>query len=106
MGFQTLKKKKSHQARRKKGDRGKWEERERERERGRGGRGRERERMEKLFCTRTYFLTGIGLAVVRVARFFVEQYTKTGKLYQITTKYTKVPQNIKSAIKYTKWPQN
>jgi hypothetical protein len=29
----------------------------------------------------------------RVARFFFVQYTKTGKIYQITTKYTTLSQN-------------
>jgi hypothetical protein len=37
----------------------------------------------------------------RVARFFVVQYTKTWKIYQMTTKYTKIPYNT-----YTKWPEN
>jgi hypothetical protein len=32
-----------------------------------------------------------GIKHSRVARFFVEQNTKTGKIYQITTKYTKCP---------------
>jgi hypothetical protein len=30
----------------------------------------------------------------RVARFFLVQHTKTGKIYQIIIKYTKLPQNI------------
>jgi hypothetical protein len=47
----------------------------------------------------------------RVARFFLLQLTKTGKIYQMTIKYTKWPfkrQNghkiYQIAIKYTKWP--
>jgi hypothetical protein len=65
----------------------------------------------------------LGSATIdtRVARFFLKQHTKTGKIYQITiayvyqmaTKYTKWPQNIPNghkiyqmATKYTKWPYN
>jgi hypothetical protein len=49
----------------------------------------------------------------RVARFFLVQLAKTGKIYQITIKYTKWPQTIPNghniyqmATNYTKWPFN
>jgi hypothetical protein len=38
----------------------------------------------------------------RVARFFLAQHAKFGKIYQMTTKYTKPPQNIPNDQKYTK----
>jgi hypothetical protein len=48
---------------------------------------------------------------IKVARFVLVQYTKTGKIYQMATNYTKWPQNMPNghkiyemASKYTKWP--
>jgi hypothetical protein len=35
------------------------------------------------------------------ARFFLVKHTKTGKIYQMTTKFTQWPQNISMAIKYS-----
>jgi hypothetical protein len=53
-------------------------------------------------------VNGDCLHLGMVARFFVSQYTKTWKIYQITSKYTKVPQNMPNgskidqmAMKYT-----
>jgi hypothetical protein len=42
----------------------------------------------------------------RVARFFLVQHTKTGKIYEMTIKCTKLIQNIPDDIKYTTLPQN
>jgi hypothetical protein len=49
----------------------------------------------------------------RVAKLFLVQHIKAGKIYQMATKYTKWPQNIPNghkiyqmATKYTKWLQN
>jgi hypothetical protein len=50
----------------------------------------------------------------RTARFVLVQHTKTGKIYQITTKYVyqisvDLPNGRKiyqMAVKYTKWPYN
>jgi hypothetical protein len=40
----------------------------------------------------------------RVARFFLLQYTKTGKIYQMIIKFTKLPQNIPNDHKiYTRY---
>jgi hypothetical protein len=50
-------------------------------------------------------------AVIRVARFFLVQNTKTGKIYQISTNYTKCPLDITKdrkmdqvPMKYTSLP--
>jgi hypothetical protein len=40
----------------------------------------------------------------RVARFFLVQNTKTGKIYQITTKYTKSPQHMPKDCKMDEMP--
>jgi hypothetical protein len=37
---------------------------------------------------------------------FLVQHTKTGKIYQTTTKYVKYPQNKPNGRKYTKWSQH
>jgi hypothetical protein len=42
---------------------------------------------------------------VRVARFFLTQYTKRGKIYQITTTYTIVHKIYQMTLKYSKWTQ-
>jgi hypothetical protein len=70
----------------------------RERERGREG-GREREGESEICTTKRKrkfdFRAAINieevLSLARVARFFLVQNTKTGKIYQITTNYTKCP---------------
>jgi hypothetical protein len=38
-------------------------------------------------------------ARIRVARFFLVEHTKTGKIYQITIKCTKWPQSIHMVVK-------
>jgi hypothetical protein len=45
-----------------------------------------------------FFLLFYGFSC-RVARFFFLQHTKTGKIYQITTKYTKCPQSVPNTCK-------
>jgi hypothetical protein len=42
---------------------------------------------------------GCEAAMPRVARFFASQYTKTGKIYQITAKYTNEQYNIPNGWK-------
>jgi hypothetical protein len=39
----------------------------------------------------------------RVARFFLTQHTKMGKIYQITTKCTKWQYNTQTGLKNSKW---
>jgi hypothetical protein len=46
-------------------------------------------------------LTGL---LSRAARFFLTQYTKTGKTYQITTKIPNDHKIYQIAIKYIIWP--
>jgi hypothetical protein len=40
----------------------------------------------------------------RVARLFVKQFTKLGKIHQITSKLPNGHKIYQMAIKYTKWP--
>jgi hypothetical protein len=50
---------------------------------------------------KSFFLRKQALTMVsnRVARFFLAQHTKTGKIYQMTIKYTKWPQKIPNGCK-------
>jgi hypothetical protein len=51
--------------------------------------------VEAFVKTRIFLsLTNIFLAGSRFARFFLVQYTKTGKMYQMTPKCTKWPLNL------------
>jgi hypothetical protein len=76
-------------------------------------------RSQLLVCMPRYshfkliLVASVAFVQIRVARFFLVQHTKTGKIYQITTKYTKWSQNIPNdrkidqmAIQYTKSLKN
>jgi hypothetical protein len=45
-------------------------------------------------CDSGQIFRGFTFLTARVARFLMLQYTKTGKIYQITIKYSKWSQNI------------